>query len=136
MSIKLTYGLLRKEEFIKSFGKLSRHTAYHKFETTHRIYKLGKELDSHLNDVYKLHTGLVMKFAKKDEEGKLVPRAPDHPGTYVIEEKDRDEWMKALEEFDATEVTLEGKQVKVEHLDGLPISPADLEFLEPLIQFT
>lgn len=132
MSVKITYDKLRTPNFIRAFNSISTFPNYENFETKKRIFVLGKQLDKVHEEVVKAHTELVGSYALKNEDGSFVERE-GRPGTFIVPEERAEEYTKALADFDATEVELEGKKIKGQFLDKAPLSPSDLLWVEDLI---
>ncbi len=89
------------------------------------ISKIEKELT-----IYEIERQkLIDKYAKKDNEGKVVA---DNNGQ--IKFKDKENWEKDINELLDIEVEIEFHKFNIKHLEGREISPAELIALEHMIE--
>jgi hypothetical protein len=134
MGIKVKYGLLRNPEFLKSLRTLALFRGVKHFESLKRIHLICKSLDPLLKDVADLHTKLVEVYAVKDAEGRIAPISEDQPSTFKISEENVDAWIKALKEFDETEVSLLCEKVCGTNLDGLELNSQEYSYLSEFLE--
>lgn len=135
--VKLTFGNFRDDEFAKALSKIMHHTGYKSTKIAADISKLCREFKKELEIVQELFQKALKKHAKLDEKGNFEPQKDKDGkpvrGTYYVEESRLEEWAAALKEFSATDVELQAHPIHLEDLEGVGLSPGDLDVLRFVI---
>jgi hypothetical protein len=135
--VKLTYGDFRNDEFARALSKVMHHTGYKSTKISSDIAKLIREYKKELEIVQDLFQKALKKHAKLDEKGNFEPDKDKDGkpvrGTYCLKEDLLEDWKVAIKEFNATDVELPAHPIHLEDLDGVALSPGDLDALRPLI---
>lgn len=130
--IILTYGQVISPDFCQAFAKLSNHTGFDSFKTAYNVSRLAKKLDSEYKIIGKLHVEVVKKYAEVDDKGELIPYEEGGPGSFKIREGVKDEWLKAIDEFNKTELTIDRYPIPHDQLEGVALSPQEIQVLDAL----
>lgn len=134
--VKLTFAQFKDYEFAQAIAKVMHHNGYKSTKITADIARLGRKFKEETAVVQELFLKHVKKHAKLDEKGEIEPRKDEKgkavAGTYFIEDARVEEWKKACEEFDSTEVELPVHPIHMDDLEGVGLSPADLNALHPV----
>lgn len=131
--ITVTYGHMQEQNFAKAVGKIANFTGYKSTKTTYNVAKIARKLNEEFKLLGTLHLELVKKFAEVDEKGELVNPPDRPPGSYRIRDEVKEEWFAACKDFNATEVKIDRDSLSLEDLVGVPLSPMELDALEPLM---
>lgn len=132
--ITLTYALLQDPQFGRAFSKLATFSGYKSMKTVHNLAQIGKKVNEEFRLLGKLHLDLVKRHAELDEKGELIPRSPGEPNTYKIRDEVKEEWLTAIKDFNAIEVKIDRPFLTLDELVGVPLSPVELEVVEPLMK--
>lgn len=131
MKIKLTYKQASSPQFVQALVSLTK---------TPMNLKLAYQFKKVTDDVNKLkrtiakeyEAELVAKYAKKDDQGQLVVNSAMEG--IEVDEKYKEEFEKAEEDFGQKEVILDRDQISLLVLSRhfVSIAPASLNALEPI----
>jgi hypothetical protein len=130
--IKLKYEILKNPQFFAAFGKVYHCTAIKDVKAVANVARLGKLLDKEAELCQEVFIKVVKQYAHLDDKGEI--KSPEgRPGGFEIKEENKDAWVKAMEDFNATEAELFAKKIAGHDLVGANLSPADLVMLEPIL---
>lgn len=129
--ITLTYKNLRDPEFLNAFSKLV-HCDTLPTKVSIRVSKVKKALDAESTFAQEEFIKLAKKFSELDEKGNFKPHQ-GVPGTYIVKEDLKDEWVKALLEYESATFNIEQNPILYSDLDGVKLSPADILGLECIL---
>lgn len=130
--IKVPYKLLKSPQFQVALRKISNHP-FKSQKSAYNVMRIAKKVDEESKNCQELFTKLLKGFAKLDDKGEFVP-VDGQPGTYQVPDEKQADFQKAAEEFDELEFTIERYPIKLEELDGVGLSPAELGAVESLLQ--
>lgn len=128
---KITYRKASNEQLVLAFQRLATIPMNLKLS-----YDFMKMADAVMNLKKKIakefEAELISKYAKKDEDGKLV--VDEAQEGFVLEDKEG--FSKAEKTFGDTEVSLDRLKISLKRIDeaGLKLMPAELKALESLLE--
>ena len=97
-----------------------------------QVARLLKMIDAELQSFNDTRMNLVKKYGEKDETGSLIT---DDKGNCKILPDLVNEFSKELKELVDTEIELNSNKLKIEDLENLDFSPAEMNTLEAFIDF-
>lgn len=97
-----------------------------------QVARLLKMIDAELQSFNDTRMNLVKKYGEKDETGSLIT---DDKGNCKILPDLVNEFSKELKELVDTEIELNSNKLKIEDLENLNFSPAEMNTLEAFIDF-
>jgi hypothetical protein len=124
--VKIQYKWLLAPTFLEVMRKVAGHAGFPTIKDSYNASKLVEHIESERKTAARMRDQLVEKFTKNGEQN----------GEETKEGKEA-LWKEAIDALLAHEVTLEKRSpIKVEHLEGLKLSPIDLLALGSLIDFS
>jgi hypothetical protein len=132
MPLTLKYKHINTPSFVEALAKLGRYDRLKDFKLAYNIAKIIRRFDAESTIAQELFVKLVRQHCKLDENGLIIP-ADGKPGSFEILEGKETEWVQARKDFDEMEFELDCHKIRVEQLDGAPLSPMELVALEPLL---
>lgn len=97
------------------------------------LSKLSKSISEFEFQCSVKHTSIAEKWAKKDENGKMLTPKGKPQGSYEIPEENVKEYQKEMEELESKEWVWEGSLLPISKLEGVNLTPNDLVYLEDFI---
>jgi hypothetical protein len=118
--------------FVQALVKLGKFEGFKEQRVAYNVAKVIRRFDAESTIAQELFLKLVKQYAVLDEKGNI--KSPeDKPGTYEIPDEKVADWKKAKEDFDDVEFELDCHKIRLEQLGNAPLSPIDLNALEPLL---
>jgi hypothetical protein len=77
-------------------------------------------------------TEIMEKYAKRDENGKVMPSPDGNPNSFAFDESKQDEFVKAQEAYGSREVELAVTPFVLNDFKDIRISPKNLNALGKL----
>lgn len=128
--IRLTYKNFRGE-FLPAFEKLANMEGLHQ-KVAYHLGRVAAKLKPLTLKAQSDYIAVIKKHCLLDEKGEMVPENKV-PGTFTIPPENKKAWLKAIEEFEKTAVTIDKLQLRVSDLATAKLTPNDYVALEPLI---
>ena len=97
-----------------------------------QVGRLLKAADKEIQEFNETRMNLIKKYGEKDESGELVT---DEGGNCKIVESNVVEFQNELNELINTEIEINANPLKIESLEDLDFTPAEMSNLEPYIDF-
>lgn len=118
---EFTYADIRNRDFMEGFLKVVNHemTDFKKAYNLSRLDKVVKQTSSEAQDVFEK---LVKGYGKIHDNG-----------TFEIPDEKLAAWKKAQTEFLGQKVKVERHKIRVDDLNGVPLTPSQISALEPFI---
>jgi hypothetical protein len=132
--IKLKYKNIQDNLFNQAIAKLAGHT-FRDFRFNYNVAKFVRKFQIHVNDAQEEFLSLVKQYAILDEHGDFVPEN-NIPGTYTIKPEKVEEWKLARADFDSTEFEIPCHKMRIDQLEGAPLSAMDILAIEDLLDET
>ena len=96
------------------------------------VSRLLKAADVEIQDFNEARLNLIRKYGEKDENGELIT---DENGNCKILPESIEEFTAELNELAASEVEINANKVRIDDLENLDFTPADMATLETFIDF-
>lgn len=103
---------------------------------THNLVRINKLIDEYAKRTQDNFNALLRSFARLDEKGNFLPKVVNGEpieNSFDIPDDKREEWKKAVEAFEETEVEISAKPLHLHDLVPCNLSAEDLSALEPFI---
>jgi len=137
MSIKMTLGHLNNDLFWGALEVLdgSRNLP---IKTSMKLNKLRQKIQVEIASGKKIYDTVLQDFAEVDENGQMKVEMVEDQGIkkpipVLKEGANREEYLKKLEEFFATEIEIEMKPFTVSEFEKAELSPKMLRLLAPIM---
>lgn len=140
MMIKLSYANVQDYQFVQALARLCNHVQYKSTKVAYNIAKIKRKFELEAATSQDLFVKLVKRFCNLDEKGEIASRKDKDgkpiSGTYEIKQEHLDSkaWENAKKEFDSTDIDIHCHKVNLSDLDGVEISPSDIDKLMALIE--
>ena len=95
------------------------------------IARLLKEAEKEIQQFNETRMTLIKKYGEKDDTGELVT---DEKGNCKIENDCLEEFSNQLNELIETEVEINANKIRMELLEEVDFTPADMAALEPFVE--
>lgn len=122
MSFEITYETLSKPHFRTGLSKVL-NTETKDFKIAYNMGRVGDLLDQQ-------HREAKRVFEKLAKSHGVINK--DNNNLDITEDK-KEAWDKAHEEFLAHSVKVERHKIRVEDINGVPLTPLELTALEPIL---
>lgn len=97
-----------------------------------QVGRLLKAADKEIQEFNETRMNLIKKYGEKDDSGELIT---DDNGNCKILEPEIEEFSNELNELINSEVEINTNRIKIESLEELDFTPAEMSNLEPYIDF-
>lgn len=97
-----------------------------------QVGRILKAAEVEIQSFNETRMNLIKKYGEKDEKGELVT---DEQGNCKIVEGDINEFSNELNDLINSEVEINGNKIKIDDLDKVDFTPAEMAQLEILIDF-
>lgn len=97
-----------------------------------QVGRILKAAEAEIQSFNETRMNLIKKYGEKDENGELVT---DEQGNCKIVEGDINEFSNELNDLINSEVEISGNKIKIDDLDKVDFTPAEMAQLEILIDF-
>lgn len=98
-----------------------------------QIARLLKAADTEIQSFNDARMNLVRKFGEKDENGELIT---DEQNNCKIPNDSTIEFSNELNELINTEIEINANKIKIEDIENLNFTPAEMNTLESFIDFS
>lgn len=115
---------------VETLQKLSKQDF--KAKLAWQISKLLKAAEVEIQSFNETRMNLIKKYGEKDENGELIT---DETGNCKIMEGGILDFSNQLTELVESEVEINGNKIKIDDLDNVNFTPAEMAQLEVLIDF-
>jgi hypothetical protein len=102
------------------------------FKTSYHLTILAQEIEKHIGFYQEKFHELIMNYAKKDEEGNLVP-SEDGSGVMLAEETMQEAYSK-LAELRDLDVELPDIKISIDDLSEVELSIVEMNVILPFIK--
>ena len=96
------------------------------------VSKLLKAADVEIQDFNEARLELIKKYGEKDESGELIT---DENGNCKIKPESINDFTTELTELTASEIEINANKVRIDDLENIDFTPADMTVLEAFIDF-
>src|SRR5574343_753696 len=100
---------------------------------SYQIMKIADAMNKEHAKAHAAWQGIVNQYAKKDENGKIIPRSESQPDSFTVDEKDQAAFDEAHKVFGATTFTIDRNPLALSDLGHNPMSAAELSVLSAII---
>ena len=97
-----------------------------------QVGRILKAAEIEIQSFNETRMNLIKKYGEKDENGELIT---DEQGNCKIVEGDINEFSNELNDLINSEVEISGNKIKIDDLDKVDFTPAEMAQLEILIDF-
>ena len=97
-----------------------------------QVGRILKAAEVEIQSFNETRMNLIKKYGEKDENGELIT---DEQGNCKIVEGDINEFSNELNDLINSEVEISGNKIKIDDLDKVDFTPAEMAQLEILIDF-
>ena len=97
-----------------------------------QVGRILKAAETEIQSFNEARMNLIKKYGEKDENGELIT---DEQGNCKIVEGDINEFSNELNDLINSEVEISGNKIKIDDLDKVDFTPAEMAQLEILIDF-
>lgn len=97
-----------------------------------QVTRLLKAADKELQEFNETRMNLIKKYGEKDENGELIT---DDKGNCHILEASTIDFSNELNELVDTEVEISANKIRIDDLENIDFTPADMGILEVFIDF-
>ena len=97
-----------------------------------QIARLLKAAEAEIQSFNETRMNLIRKYGEKDETGELIT---DDKGNCKINEDSVKDFSSQLSDLLDTQVEINANKIKVEQLEDIDFTPAQITILEPFIEF-
>ena len=94
------------------------------------VARMLKAIEKEMQDFNDIRMKLITKYGEKDENGELIT---DEKGNCKIEQEHVETFSNELNDMIAAEVEINANKLKIEQLENLDFTPAEMSALEPFI---
>lgn len=130
--MKFIYKDLKALDLIAALKKLANYGGFKSIRVTKDIGKIVSKWDREQKEAQELFVKLLKKFAELDEKGNVKPNLEAN-APFIIPEEKADEFQKQMDEFDLIEFQIVASPIPLVMLEGVGLTPIDLEALTKLI---
>lgn len=95
------------------------------------IARMLKSAEKEIQDFNDVRMKLITKYGEKDENGELIT---DEKGNCKIVQDERVNFANELNDLVATEVEINANKIKLEQIENLDFTPAEMSILEPFLE--
>lgn len=126
----MTLKMYQIIDFPSFFGKIKSQKL--PFKTSYHLTILAQEVEKHIGFYQEKFRELIMNYAKKDEEGNLVP-SEDGSGVMLAEETMQEAYSK-LAELRDLDVELPDIKISIDDLSEVELSIVEMNVILPFIK--
>ena len=94
------------------------------------VARMLKAAEKEIQDFNDVRMKLINKYGEKDENGELIT---DEEGKCKIVKEEITNFSNELNDLVATEVEINANKIKLEQIENLDFTPAEMSILEPFL---
>lgn len=95
------------------------------------IARMLKSAEREIQDFNEVRMKLINKYGEKDENGELIT---DEKGNCKIMQEEIKTFSNELNDLIATEIEINANKLKLEQIENLDFTPAEMSMLEPFLE--
>lgn len=99
--------------------------------TAFKVARLLKKIEEELNTFNDTRVKLIESYAKKDEDGNFVTNDKNE---YQFDTENANKFVAEINKLLAEEIQIEANPIKIDELEDLDFTPAEMAQLEPFIE--
>jgi len=119
---EVTNEQTRNEYFVGGLRKILNYDGLKDVKTTYNIARIGKLLDQHQSEADDVFKKLIKSHGTLNDNG-----------TFKIDDENIDAWKKAHAEFLGHKTKVERHKIRIQDIEGVPLTPSEIAALEPVI---
>ena len=121
---EITHQQLRDRSFVTGMRKVLDHE-FKEFKTSYNLGRMGTALSQEQSLAHTSFEKLIKAHGKLGDNGQF-----EIPDENVIE------WKKAQEDFLGHTIKVDRHKIRIECLEGIPLTPAEVAAMEPILDGT
>ena len=94
------------------------------------VARMLKSAEKEIQDFNEVRMKLINKYGEKDENGELIT---DEKGNCKIMQDEIKNFSSELNDLVGTEVEINANKLKIEQIENLDFTPAEMSMLEPFL---
>lgn len=129
----LTNKDLQNENLPLALVKLEAFPKYNDIKVTYNIARSITLIKQRFLKVQNEFFDMLREYAKLDEKGQFIPHG-DQPDSYEIQDDKKEDWQKAIREFEEQSFKIERHKLKLSDISGVGLSPKEINALAPMLE--